>query len=172
VADIQTIRQMDLDRRVGDLFPGGEPALAAAVAVAFWSCSPMCHRVTHRNLKWHSGFDAPRESARWRPGGSSPALFPASSRPAQFRHGDRYGGREEGSRSPFHQMQLRRSATSWPRAKPTACPASSSNAVQVSLDDITGRGAMLAQALRETGGDLTPAERSWASDVLGLRSSA
>ena len=35
VADIQTIRQMDLDRRVGDLFPGGERALAAAVAVAF-----------------------------------------------------------------------------------------------------------------------------------------
>jgi Arc/MetJ-type ribon-helix-helix transcriptional regulator len=45
------------------------------------------------------------------------------------------------------------------------------HAVQVSLDDITGWGAMLAQALRETGGDLTPEERTWASDVLGLRSS-
>jgi len=46
------------------------------------------------------------------------------------------------------------------------------HALQVPIDDITGWGAMLAQALRETGGDLTPAERSWASDVLGLRSSA
>ena len=45
------------------------------------------------------------------------------------------------------------------------------HAVQVSLDDIKGWGAMLAQALRETGGDLTPEERTWASDVLGLRSS-
>ena len=45
------------------------------------------------------------------------------------------------------------------------------HAVQVSLDDITGWGAMLALALRETGGDLTPEERTWASDVLGLRSS-
>ena len=45
------------------------------------------------------------------------------------------------------------------------------HAVQVSLEDITGWGAMLAQALRESGGDLTPEERTWASDVLGLRSS-
>ena len=45
------------------------------------------------------------------------------------------------------------------------------HAVQVSLEDITGWGAMLARALRETGGDLTPEERTWASDVLGLRSS-
>jgi Arc/MetJ-type ribon-helix-helix transcriptional regulator len=42
------------------------------------------------------------------------------------------------------------------------------HAVQVSLDDITGWGAMLAQALEETGGDLTPEERAWASDVLGI----
>ena len=35
LADIQTIRQMDLGRHVGYLFPRGEPALAAAVAVAF-----------------------------------------------------------------------------------------------------------------------------------------
>jgi Arc/MetJ-type ribon-helix-helix transcriptional regulator len=42
------------------------------------------------------------------------------------------------------------------------------HAVQVSLDDISGWGAMLAQALDETGGDLTSEERAWASDVLGL----
>ncbi|MGL5824351.1 MAG: hypothetical protein ACRCYU_05870 [Nocardioides sp.] len=42
------------------------------------------------------------------------------------------------------------------------------HAVQVSLDDVAGWGDMLAQALQETGGDLTPAERAWASDVLGL----
>ena len=35
VADIQTIRQMDLGRHVGYLFPRGEPALTAAVAAAF-----------------------------------------------------------------------------------------------------------------------------------------
>ena len=132
----------------------------------------MCHRVTHRNLKWHRGFDAPRESARWRPGGSSPALFPASSRPAQFRHGDRYGGREEGSRSPFHQMAVAAIRDLVAAGKADSVSGFVQHAVQVSLDDITGWGAMLAQALRETGGDLTPAERSWASDVLGLRSSA
>lgn len=42
------------------------------------------------------------------------------------------------------------------------------HAVQVSLDDISGWGAMLAQALDETGGDLTSEERAWASGVLGL----
>jgi mRNA interferase MazF len=35
LADIQTIRQMDLGRHVGYLFPRGEPALTAAVAAAF-----------------------------------------------------------------------------------------------------------------------------------------
>ena len=35
VADIQTIRQMDLGRHVGYLFPRGEPALTAAVAASF-----------------------------------------------------------------------------------------------------------------------------------------
>ena len=42
------------------------------------------------------------------------------------------------------------------------------HAVRVSLDDITGWGAMLAQALQETGGPLTDEERGWASKVLGL----
>lgn len=35
LADIQTIRQMDLGRHLGYLFPRGEPALTAAVAAAF-----------------------------------------------------------------------------------------------------------------------------------------
>jgi Arc/MetJ-type ribon-helix-helix transcriptional regulator len=42
------------------------------------------------------------------------------------------------------------------------------HAVRVALDDVSGWGAMLAQALQETGGDLTPEERAWASDALGL----
>ncbi len=44
------------------------------------------------------------------------------------------------------------------------------HAVQVSIHDIAGWSVMLAQALRETGGDLTPQERAWAGDVLGLSS--
>jgi Arc/MetJ-type ribon-helix-helix transcriptional regulator len=42
------------------------------------------------------------------------------------------------------------------------------HAVQVSLDDVTGWGAMLAQALEETGGPLTDQERAWAGKALGL----
>ena len=41
------------------------------------------------------------------------------------------------------------------------------HAVQVSLDDVAGWGAMLAQALAETGGAMTPQERQWADEVLG-----
>ncbi len=42
------------------------------------------------------------------------------------------------------------------------------HAVRVSLDDVAGWGEMLADALRETGGELTEAERAWAAGVLGL----
>ena len=42
------------------------------------------------------------------------------------------------------------------------------HAVRVSLDDVAGWGDMLAEALRETGGELTEAERAWAAGVLGL----
>lgn len=45
------------------------------------------------------------------------------------------------------------------------------HAVQVSLDDVAGWGAMLAEALRETGGEMTPAERAWADGVLAGGSS-
>ncbi|MDR1998401.1 MAG: ribbon-helix-helix domain-containing protein [Frankiaceae bacterium] len=41
------------------------------------------------------------------------------------------------------------------------------HAVRHSLDDVTGWGAMLADALAQTGGPLTDEERSWASQVLG-----
>lgn len=40
------------------------------------------------------------------------------------------------------------------------------HAVAVSLDDVAGWGAMLAEALRETGGPLTDEERSWADELL------
>ena len=41
------------------------------------------------------------------------------------------------------------------------------HAVAVALDDVAGWGAMLAEALRQTGGALTDDERAWADDVLG-----
>jgi Arc/MetJ-type ribon-helix-helix transcriptional regulator len=41
------------------------------------------------------------------------------------------------------------------------------HAVAVALDDIAGWGAMLAEALRQSGGALTDDERAWADQVLG-----
>ena len=41
------------------------------------------------------------------------------------------------------------------------------HAVSVSLDDVAGWGALLAEALSHTGGDLTDDERSWADRILG-----
>ncbi len=41
------------------------------------------------------------------------------------------------------------------------------HAVAVALDDVTGWGAMLAEALQQTGGPLSDDERAWADDVLG-----
>ena len=46
------------------------------------------------------------------------------------------------------------------------------HAVQVSLDDVSGWAAMLAQALCDTGGEITPEEQAWADSVLGLADSA
>jgi Arc/MetJ-type ribon-helix-helix transcriptional regulator len=43
------------------------------------------------------------------------------------------------------------------------------HAVSVALDDVAGWGALLAEALRETGGPLTDEERAWADEVLGTR---
>jgi Arc/MetJ-type ribon-helix-helix transcriptional regulator len=40
------------------------------------------------------------------------------------------------------------------------------HAVAVALDDLAGWGAMLAEALRETGGPLTDDERAWADQLL------
>lgn len=42
------------------------------------------------------------------------------------------------------------------------------HAVAVALDDVAGWGALLAEALRETGGVLSDAERSWADEILGV----
>lgn len=44
------------------------------------------------------------------------------------------------------------------------------HAVAVALDDVAGWGAMLAEALRDTGGPLTDDERAWADDLLGTNS--
>jgi Arc/MetJ-type ribon-helix-helix transcriptional regulator len=44
------------------------------------------------------------------------------------------------------------------------------HAVSVALDDVAGWGAMLAEALRETGGALSDQERAWADSVLGTGS--
>ncbi len=41
------------------------------------------------------------------------------------------------------------------------------DAVRVSLDDVAGWGALLAEALAQTGGDLTAEERAWADRILG-----
>lgn len=41
------------------------------------------------------------------------------------------------------------------------------HAVSVSLDDVAGWGALLAEALSSTGGDLTDDERAWADRILG-----
>jgi Arc/MetJ-type ribon-helix-helix transcriptional regulator len=41
------------------------------------------------------------------------------------------------------------------------------HAVGVSLDDIAGWGALLAQALRDTGGPLSRDEAAWADEMLG-----
>lgn len=43
------------------------------------------------------------------------------------------------------------------------------HAVAVAIDDVAGWGALLAEALRESGGPLTDEERAWADDLLGTR---
>jgi Arc/MetJ-type ribon-helix-helix transcriptional regulator len=44
------------------------------------------------------------------------------------------------------------------------------HAVGVALDDVAGWGAMLADALRDTGGELSAEERRWADETLGFNS--
>jgi Arc/MetJ-type ribon-helix-helix transcriptional regulator len=41
------------------------------------------------------------------------------------------------------------------------------HAIGVALDDVAGWGAMLAGALRDTGGKLSAEERRWADEILG-----
>jgi len=43
------------------------------------------------------------------------------------------------------------------------------HAVTVALDDVAGWGALLAEALRETGGALSDEERAWADEILGVK---
>lgn len=42
------------------------------------------------------------------------------------------------------------------------------HAVGVALDDVAGWGAVLADALKATGGPLSDEERAWADDILGV----
>lgn len=42
------------------------------------------------------------------------------------------------------------------------------HAVSVALDDVAGWGAMLAQALEESGGPMSAEERAWADAALGV----
>jgi Arc/MetJ-type ribon-helix-helix transcriptional regulator len=46
------------------------------------------------------------------------------------------------------------------------------HAVGVALDDVAGWGAMLADALTDTGGELSRQERGWADEVLGIQGRA
>jgi Arc/MetJ-type ribon-helix-helix transcriptional regulator len=43
------------------------------------------------------------------------------------------------------------------------------HAVGNALDDVAGWGAMLADALQDSGGELSREERSWADEVLGVK---
>ena len=43
------------------------------------------------------------------------------------------------------------------------------HAVGIALDDVAGWGAMLAEALQESGGELSREERRWADEVLGAK---
>ena len=43
------------------------------------------------------------------------------------------------------------------------------HAVAVALDDVAGWGALLAEALRETGGALSDDERTWADEMLDVK---
>lgn len=42
------------------------------------------------------------------------------------------------------------------------------HAVGVALDDVAGWGALLAQALQDTGGPLSAVEQAWADQILGI----
>jgi Arc/MetJ-type ribon-helix-helix transcriptional regulator len=42
------------------------------------------------------------------------------------------------------------------------------HAVAIALDDVAGWGVILAEALAQTGGDLTAEERQWADRILGI----
>ena len=46
------------------------------------------------------------------------------------------------------------------------------HSVEVALDDVAGWGALLAEALHQTGGTLSEDERAWADGILGHPSSA
>ena len=46
------------------------------------------------------------------------------------------------------------------------------HSVEVALDDVAGWGALLAEALGQTGGTLSEEERAWADGILGHSATA
>ena len=67
----------------------------------------------------------------------------------------------------LHEDDLARIRALVATGKATNVSAFVQHAVSVALDDVAGWGAMLAEALAETGGGLTADERAWADGVLG-----
>ncbi len=81
-----------------------------------------------------------------------------------LRYGDRYGNEkvtvtlDEGQLDRIRALVEARSAPS--------VSGFVQHAVSVALDDVAGWGALLAEALRETGGALSDEERTWADGIL------
>lgn len=65
------------------------------------------------------------------------------------------------------EAQLARIRTLVDAGKAPSVSAFVQHAVGVSLDDVAGWGALLAEALAQTGGELTDDERAWADGLLG-----
>lgn len=72
----------------------------------------------------------------------------------------------DGTTGPAGTTGKCRASSGWPQAAPSVS-GFVQHAVAVALDDVAGWGAMLAQALRETGGTPSEDERAWADDILG-----
>ena len=67
------------------------------------------------------------------------------------------------------ELQLKRVRSLVASGKAENVSAFVKHAVNVSLQDVVGWGAMLSEALLQTGGPLKARERSWADGVLGAR---
>ena len=66
------------------------------------------------------------------------------------------------------EEQLRRIHTLGESGQASSVSGFVQHAVGISLDEVAGWGALLAQALSETGGQPTPSEVAWADQALGV----